>query len=110
MFLHGYPATKMKLGPRKFDLDPSVVDAVLATHPYTRPVEVVQQKERPTPVRPPTPPRIEQRAQTAGTVSKSCSPRFIDQPAYVRNNIDQLIGRMYSSSGMTFPTTSGRTL
>ena len=52
--------------------------------------------------RPRTPPNMMASKDTGfGAASKSMSPNFVDQPAYVRNNIDQLIGRMFITSGMT---------
>ncbi|KAL3929312.1 MAG: hypothetical protein SGPRY_002012 [Prymnesium sp.] len=133
MFLNTYPSTRMKMGPRKFEIAEEDIVKVLATHPYTKPVvcypllallslashdlramailqEIVAERKYETPERPPTPPLIAEKIKAAGSASKNDSPRFVDQPAYVRNNIDQLIGRMYSSRGMSVPVASGRTL
>ena len=38
MFQANYPATKLKIGPRKFEMDAADIDTVLATHPYSKPM------------------------------------------------------------------------
>ena len=68
-------------------------------HPASQ--NAVAKVEEDKPARPRTPETYEERVGMAGARSKTDSPHFSDQPAYIRNNIDQLIGRMHSTSGMT---------
>ena len=48
---------------------------------------------------------MQQVTEAVELAEKSFSHNFVDQPAYVRNNIDQLVGRMFTTSGMTVNAT-----